>query len=109
MRSPTLALPLMLVLPAMGCGPSAEDPAPIANESNAVADESVDARAECEQLLEAAIMFAKELLADRGEFLPYGSTLSSTGEIGPRSESIPATCSITPTRPTSWTSVRSAP
>jgi hypothetical protein len=82
MRSTTLALPPMLLLAAMGCGPSAEDPAPSANESSAVADESVDARAECEQLLEAATAFAKELLAEHGEFLPYGSTLSSAGEIG---------------------------
>lgn len=38
-------------------------------------------KAECENLMNAALPFAEQMLQKRGEFFPYGATLKGNGEI----------------------------
>lgn len=41
-----------------------------------------DPKSQCEELLDSALPFAKKMLAEYGEFYPYGATLQSNGKIG---------------------------
>ena len=84
MRATLPALLLTLALFTVACGGSAEQAAQPTGEAGGIAEAPADARAECEQLQEATLPFAKELLSSRGEFLPYGGSLSASGELGAR-------------------------
>lgn len=42
---------------------------------------SEDAKAQCEMLLNATLPFAERMLAEFGEFIPFGAKLSPEGEI----------------------------
>lgn len=41
----------------------------------------IKAKAECEELLNAALPFAEKMLGEHGEFFPYGGAMRPNGEI----------------------------
>ena len=84
MRATLPVLPLLLASFTVACGGSAEQATPSSGEAGGVVETPLDARAECERLQVATLPFAKELLSSRGDFLPYGGSLTANGELGAR-------------------------
>ena len=49
--------------------------------NNAEAQNMTQTKADCEELMNAALPFAKQMLQQHGEFFPYGSAMAPDGKI----------------------------
>lgn len=72
---------LTLAATIAGCAKPIVDPAHNETQSELNAERMSDPKAECEDVMNAVMPFAEEMLAKHREFFPFGGTMSADGEI----------------------------
>ncbi len=76
-----LILTSLLAVTVAGCGERAGEAVPDESQSKPELNEMNDPKSECEELLNAVLPFAEEMLSKHHEFFPFGGTMSADGEI----------------------------
>lgn len=77
-----IAAVLTLVATIAGCTKTSVDPAHDDTHLKSNAEQMSDPKTECEDVMNAVLPFAEEMLTKHREFYPFGGTMSANGEIG---------------------------
>jgi hypothetical protein len=77
-RKTRLRVILMVALAAATAGTCNQYPAPSTPEA---VSSMTDSKDDCERLMTALLPFAEQMLAEYGEFFPFGGTMSVSGDI----------------------------
>jgi hypothetical protein len=72
---------LLLAAIFVGCGDGPVKVVEAIAQPNPIGEHMADPKTECEKLMNAALPFAEEMLTKHREFFPFGSTMSTDGEI----------------------------
>ena len=76
-----IAFVLLLVVTTAGCTERPVETAHNETQTKPNDKEMTDPKAECEDVMNAVLPFAEEMLTKHSEFFPFGGTMSADGEI----------------------------